>query len=503
MGIGKVKPGIIGSAHPHDNGPPRVIRPKCREVGRAILSNQANGTARTLRLSSVREGLAVDEVRLARRPRQATVAGASAFLVVSSALLLAPPAVGFVSGSTPFSHGARVSLGAPNTGTLQATGTRRATGMLRPTSVARARELLARSPGVGHAGGHVRARDDANRLAPFERAKVAGQVATTALANLPTQAEAGAVMGSSFVEVAGYFVSPKVASAGALPGLKSRVVGEYVGRNGSGFLGVTIAEYSSPSSAAKAMRVEAKDVGVRLKGTGKGLAGPSPWESFSTWVGTTPEGDAGMAFAIAGPVLMRMTLSPTKGPWSEVQWERAWGEVRALQQRLMAQGAVLAPPAYLAGLVPAASPTRLDPVAVGMRSRDGWLPGGRLSTGLYQSMRPLNLTLQYAIAGAAPELLLQVVIAPTSNPALAQEFVSSLRSDPDSVGEYPIEGLPTGAVTVSYQGETAIDSIRTQFVGDGTLVDITCSGITLASEVQPALDECARATFELGKAFGR
>jgi len=342
-----------------------------------------------------------------------------------------------------------------------------------------------------------------NRLAPFERAKVAGQVATTTLANLPTQAEAGAVMGSSFVEVAGYFVSPKVASAGALPGLKSRVVGEYVGRNGSGFLGVTVAEYSSPSSAAKAMRTEAKDVGVRLKAEGKGLAGPPPWGTFSTWAGTTPEGDAGMAFAIAGPVLMRMTLSPTNGPWSEVQWERAWGEVRALQQRLMAPGAELAPPAYLAGLLPVDSPTRLNPVAVGMRSRDGWLPGGKLSAGLYQSMRPLNLTLQYAIAGAAPQLLLQVVIAPTSNPALAQEFVSSLGSDPDSAGEYPIEGLPTGAVTVSYQGETAIDSIRTQFVGDGTLVDITCSGITLAAEVQPALDGCARATIELGKVFGR
>ena len=66
-------------------------------------------------------------------------------------------------------------------------------------------------------------------LAPFERVKVAGQVATKALANLPTQAEAGAVMGTSFVEVSGYYVSQKVAAAGALAGIPGGPAGIVAG----------------------------------------------------------------------------------------------------------------------------------------------------------------------------------------------------------------------------------------------------------------------------------
>lgn len=359
------------------------------------------------------------------------------------------------------------------------------------------------APAVGWVAGEDVDQGEVNPLAPFQRVRVAGQAATTALANLPTQAEAGAIMGTSFVEVSGYYVSQRVSSGGALPGLKSRVVGEYVGRSGDGFLGVTIAEYSSPSAAAKAMRTEAKELGTSLEPLAKGQQGAGSWASHDFWAGTTPSGDAGIAVALAGPTLIRMTLAPAKGPWSGAQWSRAWGEARAVQQRLMAPGAQLSPPSYLSGLIPVTAPTGLNPITAGTRSRDGWLAQGKPSASLYQSIRPLNLTLQYAIAGGAPQLLLQVVVAPTSNPALAQEFVSSLINDPDSVGEYPIDGLPPGAVTVSYQGESGIDAIKTQFIGDGTLVDVTCSGISLAPAMQPALDACVRATGELGRVFGR
>lgn len=345
--------------------------------------------------------------------------------------------------------------------------------------------------------------EDADPLAPFQRVKVAGQVATKALANLPTQAEAGAVMGTSFVEVSSYYVSQRVAAAGALPSLKSRVVGEYVGRTGNGFLGVTMADYASPSAAMKAMRAEAREVEITLKQVAKGLQGPGAWSSFDYWAGTNTTGDAGIAVAIAGPVLIRMTLSPAKGPWSTAQWDRAWGETLALQERMMGQGSSLTLPPYLAGLVPVAAPAPLNPITVGTRSRDGWLPYGKPSTGLYQSMRPLNLSLQYAIVGAAPQLLLRVIVAPTSKPVLAQEFVAALKQDPSSIGEYRIEDLPTGAVTVAYLGETGIDGIQTQFVGDGSLIDISCSGITLAPAIQPALDACVSATRALSKLFGR
>jgi len=372
--------------------------------------------------------------------------------------------------------------------------------------LAAAPALAAGLAGVG-TGSAVIA-EDANQgelgpLSAFERVKVVGQVATTVLANLPTQAEAGAVMGSSFVEVAGYYVSQKVGSAGALAGLRSRVVGEYVGRSGDGFLGVTIAEFASPAAAAKAMKAEAREIGVKLEPRGKELGGPPPWGGAQTWAGTNAEGDAGMAVALAGSALMRMTLAPAKGPWSPSQWERAWGEAHALQERLVTPGAELSPPAYLLGLVPAASPPGLIPIAAGTRSRDGWLSSGKPSSSLYQSMRPVNLTLQYAIARAAPQLLLQVVVAPTSNPALAQEYVSTLRANPDSVGEYPIDGLPPGAVTISFQGESGIDALQTQFVGENALVDVTCSGVTRAPSIQPALDACVKATQELGRVFGR
>lgn len=339
-------------------------------------------------------------------------------------------------------------------------------------------------------------------MAPFQRVKVAGQAATTALANLPTQAEAGAVMGAAFVEVSGYFASPKVAAADVSAGLKSQIVGEYVGRGGQGFLGVSLAEYASPSAAVKAMRAEARQVEVTVKQVEQGLKGPGEWASFDAWVGTNADGDVGMAFANAGPLLIRMTLSPAKGPWSTAQWERAFSEALALQRRMMAQGAPLALPRYLAGLMPTQRPDRLSPMTAGTRSRDGWLPGGRPSTGFYQSMRPVSLVLQYAIAGAAPQLLLRVIVTPTSNPVLAQEFVTSIRKDPEGFGEYRIEGLPTGAVTMAYQAESGIDAIRTEFVGDGTLVDITCSGMAMAPAQQPALDACATATQELSRVFG-
>ena len=343
--------------------------------------------------------------------------------------------------------------------------------------------------------------EDVTPLAPFERVKVAGQVATRALANLPTQAEAGAVMGTSFVEVSGYYVSQKVAAAGALPGLKSRIVGEYVGRTGDGFLGVTMADYGSSGAAVKAMRAEAREVEITLKQVAEDLPGPGAWAGFDYWAGTNATGDTGIAVAIAGPVLIRMTISPAKGPWSTAQWDRAWGEALALQRRMMGAGSNLTLPPYLAGLVPLAAPPRLNPITIGTRSRDGWLPYGKPSPGLYQSMRPVNLSLQYAIVGAAPQLLLRVIVAPTSKPVLAQEYIASLKADPSSIGEFRIDDLPTGAVTVAYQGETGIDALETQFVGDGALIDISCSGITLAPAIQPALDACVSATQGLSAMF--
>jgi len=414
--------------------------------------------------------------------------GLAAASAVASAVASAAPAAASTATATAAASTAATAAAA-------------AKGPAVPT--ASAPSIADRSSGLPALAKHLPQQDEVNPLAPFERVKVAGQAATTALANLPTQAEAGAVMGTSFVEVGGYYVSQRVASAGALPGLRSRVVGEYVGRSGDGFFGVTVAEYSSAAFAAKAMRAEAKDVGVTLTRTGTAVPGPVAWATFDTWAGTTADGAAGMAFVIAGPVLIRMTLSPAKGPWNAAQWERAWDQARSLQVRMMLPGTGLSPPSYLLGLIPDAAPAGLNPIAAGTRSRDGWTPSGKIPAGLYQSMRPVHLTLQYAIAGAAPHLLLQVVVAPTSKPAMAQEFVASLLNDPASVGQYPIEGLPPGAVTISLPGESGIDAIHTQFVGDGTLVDISCSGVTLAPAIQPALDACAQATVELSRMFRR
>jgi len=346
-------------------------------------------------------------------------------------------------------------------------------------------------------------RQDSSALSPYERVKVAGQVATTALANLPTQAEAGAVMGTAFVEVSAYYVSPKVASAASWPGLRSRIVGEYAGRDGNGFLGVSLAQFTSPAAASKAMRASAREAGITLQQRGQSLPGQGSWPPFDSWAGATATGDLGQSFAIQGSTFIRMVMSPPKGAWSATQWERAWAEGLALQQRMMLPGNALTLPPYLASLLPAATPAKLVPITAGVRSRDGWLPYSRPAQGFYQSMRPLSLALQYAIAGAPTELLLQAVITPTSNPALAQEFVAALADDPDSVGAYRIDGLPNGSVTVSYQGEEGIDAIRTQLVGEGMHLDITCSNITSAPAIQPALDACAGATRDLALALRR
>lgn len=342
---------------------------------------------------------------------------------------------------------------------------------------------------------------DSTALSPFERVRVAGQVATTALANLPTQAEAGAVMGTAFVEVSAYYASPKVASAASLPGLRSRIIGEYAGRDGHGFLGVTLASFTSPGAAAKAMRASAREAGITLHLLEQAVPGRGGWSSFDVWAGATAGGDLGQSFAIQGSTFIRMVMSPPKGSWSITQWDRAWAEALALQQRMMVPGNPLTLPPYLASLLPATPPARLAPISAGVRSRDGWLPYGQPTQGFYQSMRPLSLTLQYAIAGAPSQLLVQVIITPTSNPALAQEFVAALADDPGSVGPYRVEGLPNGSVTASYQGEEGIDAIATRLVGDGMLLDITCANVTSAPALQPALDACASATRELALAY--
>ncbi|MBU6244079.1 MAG: hypothetical protein KGP12_02570 [Actinomycetales bacterium] len=346
-------------------------------------------------------------------------------------------------------------------------------------------------------------RQDASALSPYERVKVAGQVATTALANLPTQAEAGAVMGTAFVEVSAYYASPKVASAMSLPGLRSRIIGEYAGRDGNGFLGVSLAQFTSPAAAAKAMRASAREAGITLQLREQAVPGQGSWPAFDSWAGATATGDLGQSFAIQGSTFIRMVMSPPKGAWSAAQWDRAWAEARALQQRMMLPGDALALPPYLASLLPAAPPAKLTPISAGVRSRDGWLPYGKPTPGFYQSMRPLSLALQYAIAGAPSQLLLQVLITPTSNPALAQEFVAALADDPASIGAYRVDGLPNGSVTASYQGEEGIDAIVTRLVGEGMLIDIACSNITSAPALQPALDACAGATRELALAFRR
>lgn len=330
---------------------------------------------------------------------------------------------------------------------------------------------------------------------------LAGTSATAQIANLPTQAEAGAVMGTAFIESGAHFSSPKVASAGAHRGLKASVVADYAGRDGDGLLAVVVADYGSASAAATAMRATARGLGIRLKQVESAVKAPSPWGSHDVWAGTTGEGDLGLIAALAGSRLIAFRLAPPAGAWDDHQWQRAWEESIALQQRLMSTSTSLTMPAYLGGDVPTAAPAQLSPVVASTRSRDGWLAFAKPSTAFYQSMRPLTLALQYAMVGAAPQLLLEVHVTPTSSPALAQEFIATLGRGTEGADPYSIEGLPHGARTIAYAGESGIDALQTDFVGDGALIDITCANITLAPQLQSALDACVRGTQALAETF--
>jgi hypothetical protein len=340
---------------------------------------------------------------------------------------------------------------------------------------------------------------------PFAQTTVAGQLATRLVASYPTDEQAtsafrgaaclGGGKACAVADVTQYYAYYGDRTTGGFttrPGFVSGVGAEYAGVDGKGTLLVSVSSYATSPQALRAIRTIARGAGMNLKRAVRGVIGPPGWDRYDIWTGASTAGDQGLLVAISGSKYVRFWAYPPSRPWKAQQWRKAFqGFAPLLPQMMTAQQQFVVAP-DLDAYVPV-MPQSLVPVFFATQDKAAWLPYGRPDPALFDAMGQRQLSLQYAIAGAPETLALNVTITPVSDPSLAQAQVDRLLADTTVSGTVAIEGMPAGAQVVHIDDAGVERLIYAQMVARGALVEITCSDLSITSDLVSGRAACLTA----------
>lgn len=351
-------------------------------------------------------------------------------------------------------------------------------------------------------------------LEAFAQARVGDQLATSLVASYPTAQEATAALRGAtclnrsadcgIADVTQYYAYYGDRTTGGFttrPGFVSGVGAEYAGVDGKGTLLVSVSAYSESSQALRAMRAIARSSGIALKRAVRGARGPAGWDRYDIWTGASSAGDQGLLVAISGTKYIRFWAYPPGRAWATSQWRKAFQGFAPLLPHMMSAGSQFEVSPELEIYVPQV-PASLVPVFYAVQDKAAWLPYGRPDPALFAAMGPRQLSLQYAIAQSPETLALNVTITPVSDSTLAQALVDRLVADPAVSGPVQIDGLPEGAQAVHIDDAGVERLIYVQFVANAALVEITCSDLSITSDLVIGRAACLTAVADAATSVG-